>query len=146
MINRTGNVTSPPSSVTPQDDPITKIITAILKGKPQIQIREVKESGDVIFSVDLQPLGVKESDLKRSAFLRTTANANFIGEFLLYQNFDKFLELLVTEPNYDAMVKKFQHQHFGMARQGAMLVFTFHLSKIFDLINSDLAKLLTGTE
>ena len=137
------NTSPSPNSVTPQNDPIAKTVTAILKANPPITIRRVEESGDVVFSVDLQPHGIKQSDLERSAFLRTVVTADFIGEFLLYKHLSEFLALLTTTHDYDRMVKEYQHTHFGMGRQGAVLVFRFHISKIYDVINSDLAKLIS---
>ncbi len=142
MINRLGRAVSQPNPVSPQDDPIAKIIPKILRAKPPVTIREVRESGEIVFSIDLSPLGIKEADLKGSVFLRTVATSNFIGEFLLYQNFDRFLDLLMAANDYDQMVKKFQHLHFGVSRQGLVLILTFHVSRIYDLINTDLAKVI----
>ena len=106
-----------------------------------MEIREVTEDGDVIFAVDLRPHGIRPSDLTRANLLKTHLLADFIGEFLLRENISQFLDLL-TKPEYEQMVRRFQHRWYGLWVLGSSLQFQFHASRLFDLINENLKAML----
>jgi hypothetical protein len=94
-------------------DPTARVVARILKAKPAITIKDISEMGDVVFTVDLKPFGVKAACLRQASLLKTHLLADFVGEFLLRQNLNLFMDLLMNQ-SYERMVGLYQHRNYGM--------------------------------
>lgn len=121
-----------------------KIFNATLlfiKGNVPIQICPVTNEGDVIFSVNINDLGINIKLLQENLFLRQHAWVNFFGELLVRQHMESDFAKLLFDKKYAEYVKSFNHRDFGMKLEAdkKTLLFQFHISLINKLINETLA-------
>ena len=107
------------------------LLARVVSVKPDIKVEDTRMDGDVIFSVKLADLGMMHSDFS-SQIMRTRFFINFVGELLVRENIEIFVETLqgLDEKMYEDMVCCQQHTDFGMVidHDEGLLRFTMHLS------------------
>lgn len=100
--------------------------------------------GDMTFSIPLSDVGYtnRELDALRQ-MLRRRFYADFIAEWILRRNFQRFLEHVAEETLYAIDVRIAIHEHFGVAFDRGRLLFTFHMSKLAAIANEELTEVLS---
>jgi len=115
---------------------------------PPIEIKEVQYEGALIgkvtFSVSIANLNLSHVDLqqhKRQVFC--TFFANFLGELLVREHIDKFLQLLteLKSDDYLEIVNSKKHRRFGLEFSSGCLILSFHMSFLQDILTDDLKKI-----
>lgn len=125
----------------------TKVFARVLKSTPEIEIVSFsKDNGDVVISVKQEDVINKKYLIDKNFIVKTKFFANFVGELLVRQNMEKFVNLLVKIDalNYDKSVCGYNHKNFGMSvcEQAGTLKFQFHMSLIQDILTEDINSLV----
>jgi hypothetical protein len=125
----------------------SEVFLHVLKSKPKIDIVHFsKSAGDIAISVRQEDI-LSEKYLKEKNFIiRTKFFANFIGELLVRQNIEKFINLLVKidANSYNKVVCGFNHRNFGMSScdRNNAFKFQFHISLIQDILTEDINRMI----
>jgi len=116
--------------------------------KYNIHIESVNDDGDVVFSTLQKDMGISDEDVKNSTIIKSNFFANFVGEFLVRANFNKFLKIMLkTNPNeYRKLVCGFNHKNFGMliGAKNKFFKFQFHISLIQSILTEDLNNIVSS--
>lgn len=118
------------------------LFTMILSSKPYIKIIGCTEEGDIRFEVPLKSLNfLPDTTKKYRTELSTDFAANFIGEFLVRENIDKFVKILMNfKENYIPVVNKYEHRKFGMLIAKDKCIFALHSSLVQFILFEDVKK------
>lgn len=121
----------------------TGVFLRVLKTNPKIEMLSFsKEGGDITISVKQEDVLAKKYINSDDYIIKTKFFANFVGELLVRQNIDKFINLLVKidSEHYDKLVCGFYHKNFGMyiVPEDKTLRFQFHISLIQDILTENI--------
>src|ERR1035437_8456627 len=112
-----------------------------------IKTETIGKDGDVVFSLSQKSMGLTDDDLKKYPVLRSNYFANFIGEFLVRKNINKFLKMLleIDPEEYRKTVCGFNHKNFGMfvCPKSKIFKFQFHISLIQGILTEDLNNIIS---
>jgi len=111
-------------------------ILRMLKEPTPIKIAMVsQESGDIVFTVSLNDLGLTLRTFHSHPFFHSHLFTNLLGELLVRVNLDLFLSHVMNK-NYALLVKKYNHHDFGLrSEEDDILIFQFHASLLHKLLN-----------
>lgn len=105
------------------------------------------KDGDVVFSLPQKSIGLTDEDIKKYAIIRTNYFANFVGEFLVRKNINKFLKMLldINTDEYRKVVCGFNHKNFGMfvCAKSKTFKFQFHISLVQSILTEDLNNIIS---
>jgi len=119
---------------------LKEILSKIINSDPEVAIlNSINEDGDVQFEVSLRSVNVSAEIInKYRSEISTDFAANFIGEFIVRENVNKFVGILTgLRGNYASIVNKFEHRRFGMKIFCNKFVFTFHVSLLQNILFED---------
>ena len=123
---------------------ISEIVIAIASSKPTLTIDNVQTNGDVAFHVLLKDCALAKEDCS-NAVLRTRFFVNFIGEFLVRENIQRFAEILIGLDSalYQKMICVCEHTDFGMLIDYKLTTITFqmHMSLVQHILTEDFTRL-----
>jgi hypothetical protein len=125
-----------------EQDTTSRVVAALLRSRVGILLHQPSETGDIRFALPLKPLRLTKSDLSQMPMLRTNAFVDFAGEFLVRKHLGRFDDL-VLRPDFDQIVRKYSHAHFGLWFDEGSIAFGFHASLLNRLFNQELAGILT---
>jgi hypothetical protein len=115
----------------------------IVSSNSEIKILETCSSeGDVRFEVPiLSLLQTYQNYEKYKKELSSCFSANFIGEFLVRENMDKFVDILTNlKDEYMPVVNKYIHRSFGMFTIKDKFHFVLNINHIQNIMTEDLYK------
>ena len=131
-----------------------EMVIKFIQAKPQIRSISLVEiskpggeqirTGDITFSVFMDDIGFdKATYLKYEKEFFSNFIINFFGEFLVRENVSKFVELSATVNSQDFIhaISSQVHKKFGIAVQGNVVTFTFHISLLPKILTEDLRSL-----
>lgn len=120
-----------------------RCLSLVLSNDPPeiINLREGKDTGDLIFAISLKEFGMSEFDVyeKYKSVILNPYIGNFLGEFLIRENIDKFAKVLtdLDSAEYIPVVNSWNHKKFGIEFSGNLLNFYFHVSLIQKILMED---------
>lgn len=116
-------------------------ILRMLKEPTPIKVAMVSgESGDIVFTAALNDLRLTCQTFHTHPFFHSHLFTNLLGELLVRGNLDLFSSR-VMDNNYDVLIKKYNHHDFGLRSKGNdILVFQFHASLIYHLLNESISQ------
>jgi hypothetical protein len=113
----------------------------------EIKNEDIGKNGDVIFSLSQKSIGLTDENMKKYPILRSKYFANFIGEFLVRKNINKFLKMLlgIDADEYGKVVCGYNHKDFGMdfCPKSKTFKFQFHISLIQNILTEDLNNIIS---
>jgi len=116
-------------------DLILKIISSL---DCPINIRSFDEKeGKIVFSVSLECMEMPyEYIISHKNRLFCNFMANFMGEFFIRENMNKFAEIVTNLEfeKYNTAVSGKEHRNFGLDYINGSLVFAFHVSLIQSIL------------
>jgi len=119
------------------------LLKIIIPCCPEIQIFDRKDDGDIKFSVTTEGLGISfENYIKYKSEILTDFFANFLGELLVRENIDRFLDILtnIDSEDYPSIVNGYEHKRFGIKIYQDKFIFTFHISLLQSILTEDFKK------
>jgi len=120
-----------------------KCLSLILSSHPQeiLDLRKGRDTGDLVFSISLEECGLSSFDLceKYKPVILNSYIGNFLGEFLIRENIDRFARVLtdLDTTEYIPIVNSWSHKKFGIEFSGDLLSFYFHVSLIQKILMED---------
>ena len=121
-----------------------ELLKTIASRSPKIRIgQKYSETGDISFSVPRTELGLKFNDFTNwKSEIFSVFFANFLGEFLVRENIDRFAKILtkIDLDQYNEIVNRYEHKKFGMEYSKDHLVFSFHASLLQTILTEDIKK------
>ena len=112
-----------------------------------VKIEAIGKDGDVVFSLPQKSIGLTDEDAKKYSILKSNYFANFVGEFLVRKNINKFLKMLleIDADVYRKIVCGFNHKNFGMfvCAKSKTFKFQFHISLIQSILTEDLNNIIS---
>lgn len=117
-----------------------EIIKAVVSSSPKISVISVRADGNVSFKVRIKDCGIAKADYANPV-MATKFMVNFIGEFLVRENIEKFSPILtgLDTAMYAKIVGVRTHVDFGMTTDPKLSFMTFymHLSLVRDIMTED---------
>jgi len=121
------------------------ILSKVVKSAAKIRVEDVSPNGDVVFSANLDDLGITQNDLKHP-ILRTRFFVNFVGELFVRNNVETFAGILTGfDPKlYDKIICNCKHTDFGMSVNNAerLARWQMHISLVQQILTEDYDRVL----
>ena len=112
-----------------------------------IKIEDLGGDGDIVFVIGQKELGLDDEDIKKYSIMKSNYFANFMGEFIVRKNVNKFIKLLLKmdSEEYSKTVCGFNHKNFGMfvCCKNKTFKFQFHISLLQDIFTEELNNIVT---
>jgi len=126
----------------------SELFLKIFKNKNcEIKIDPMGKDGDVVFSLSYKAMGLIDEDIKKYSIIRSNYFANFVGEFCVRKNINKFLKILLemNSEEYRKVVCGFSHKNFGMSvcSKSKIFRFQFHISLIQGILTEDFNNIIS---
>ena len=127
-----------------------ELITNFIQSNPNIKsmsfmnAETFENSCDITFSVSINDMGLDRSTcMKYEKEFFSSFMINFLGEFLVRENINKFVELTskVKPQDFIKEIASKIHKKFGVTIQGDLIKFTFHISLLSKILTEDLKSL-----
>jgi hypothetical protein len=121
------------------------VFVTVLRSDPKVTIENVKQDGDIIFSVPLSTLGLDAESMGSNLVTSTDFFCNFVGEFIVRKNVSQFAEILFSvDPEvYDETVCAEEHTGFGtIISRNSVMRFSMHISLVQRILIEDFKKIL----
>jgi len=112
----------------------------IANSEPIIRnIKDCDEEGDICFETLIDSMGLNYNDfLKYKDEISSDFFVNFVGEYLVRENMDKFIKIMENlKEKYYSVVNKYEHRKFGMKVVRNNFIFIFHISLIQRILTED---------
>jgi hypothetical protein len=119
-----------------------KVFTKIVQSEPKVVIDELRDDGDIVFSVSMADLGLKQDSISGNVVTDTDFFNNFVGEYVVRKNIDQFAEILfrIDPRAYEAVVCSNEHTDFGMVVSKDVIRFSMHVSLVQKILTEDFRK------
>lgn len=117
-----------------------ELLMSISNAEPVVRIVDGCDSeGDIHFEVVINSLGLDFNNLlKYKPEISSDFFVNFLGEYLVRENMDKFVRVAEDlKDDYYSIVNKYEHKKFGMKIARDKFIFTFHVSLIQYILTED---------
>ena len=119
-----------------------KVFAKIVQSDPRVTIEELREDGDVVFSVPTPELGLRQESMSDNVVTDTDFFNNFVGEYVVRKNLDMFAEVLdrIDAGAYENMVCANEHTAFGVVVSRDTVRFSMHISLVQSILTEDFRK------
>ena len=117
-----------------------ELLMGIINSEPVVRIVDGCDSeGDIHFEVLINSLGMDYNNLlKYKPEISSDFFVNFVGEYLVRENIDKFVKIAEDlRDDYYSVVNKYEHKKFGMKIIRDRFIFIFHVSLIQYILTED---------
>jgi hypothetical protein len=122
-----------------------EILAKVVKSGAKIKVEDVSPNGDVVFSANLDDLGITRGDLKHP-ILKTRFFVNFVGELFVRTNADTFISILTgfDQKLYDKIICNCKHTDFGMSVNNAerLAKWQMHISLVQQILIEDFDRVI----
>ena len=119
------------------------LLNFIMLNPPPVEIIEIKNDGDIIFSILTADIGLSFGNyIKYKTEILSSFFANFLGELLVRENIDQFTPILtnIKDEKYLSTVNGYTHTKFGIKIFQDKFIFTFHMSLLQSILTEDFKK------
>lgn len=123
---------------------VRDFLKVAMNSVPEIDIKPISPEGDVCFGLELKDIEVSQSIfIKYRSVIFSDFMANFLGEFFVRENLNRFAKILtdIDCNDYNSIVNNYEHKCFGMEINSGRLYFHFHVSLLQNILTEDLKKL-----
>jgi hypothetical protein len=117
-----------------------ELFMSIAKSDPEIKIIDGCDSeGDIHFEVLVSTMGLDYNNLlKYKPEISSDFFVNFIGEYLVRENIERFIRVAEElKDEYYGVVNKYEHKKFGMKIIRDKFMFIFLVSLIQNILTED---------
>ena len=121
-----------------------KVFSKVVQSAPSVTVEELREDGDVVFSVPMSELGLRQESMSGNVVTDTDFFKNFVGEYVVRKNIDQFDALLagIDAGAYENMVCANEHTDFGMVASKDTVRFSMHISLVQKILTEDFREAL----
>lgn len=121
---------------------LQSLMKKVFNSKCPISNIQISTEGDITYSVSFSDLGF---DYEQILFYKSQISCqffvDFIGEYFVRENIEKFIFSIEGMDDYYRIANKYRHRCFGIKIEDNCFKFIFHVSLLQNILTEDFRKI-----